>query len=37
MRLKRAAEAAFLLDEEMSKIRIEIQEAQATFLKKKRT
>ncbi|WP_409304673.1 GTP pyrophosphokinase family protein [Peribacillus sp. SCS-155] len=34
-RLKRAAEAAFLLDEEMSKIRIEIQEAQRLFSRKK--
>ena len=34
-RLKRAAEAAFLLDEEMSQIRLEIQEAQFTLLKKK--
>lgn len=33
-RLKRAAEAAFLLDEEMSIIRGEIQEAQAVFSKK---
>ena len=34
-RLVRAAEAAYLLDEEMSKIRGEIQEAQAFFLRKK--
>jgi putative GTP pyrophosphokinase len=34
-RLQRAAEAAFLLDEEMSQIREEIQEAQAFFTKKK--
>ncbi|WP_153124956.1 GTP pyrophosphokinase [Peribacillus tepidiphilus] len=34
LRLKRAAEAAFLLDEEMSKIRFEIQEAQRVFLRK---
>nr|WP_036833214.1 GTP pyrophosphokinase family protein [Pontibacillus litoralis] len=33
-RLKKAAEAAFLLDEEMSKIRNEIQEAQAVFRNK---
>jgi putative GTP pyrophosphokinase len=33
-RLKRTAEAAFLLDEEMSLIRGEIQEAQAIFSKK---
>jgi len=33
-RLQRAAEAAFLLDEEMSLIRGEIQEAQAEFSKK---
>jgi len=33
-RLQRAAEAAFLLDEEMSLIRGEIQEAQAVFSKK---
>jgi len=33
-RLKRAAEAAFLLDEEMSLIRGEIQDAQAIFSKK---
>ncbi|KGP74344.1 GTP pyrophosphokinase [Pontibacillus yanchengensis] len=33
-RLKKAAEAAFQLDEEMSKIRNEIQEAQAIFRKK---
>lgn len=33
-RLQRAAEAAFLLDEEMSKIRGEIQEAQAIFSRK---
>lgn len=35
MRLQRAAEAAFQLDEEMSQIREEIQEAQAFFTKKK--
>lgn len=35
VRLKRAAEAAFLLDEEMSQIRLEIQEAQRLFLRKK--
>lgn len=35
MRLKRASEAAFSLDEEMSKIRDEIQEAQAFFSRKK--
>jgi len=35
MRLQRAAEAAFRLDEEMSQIREEIQEAQAFFTKKK--
>lgn len=35
MRLKRAAEAAFQLDEEMSIIRGEIQEAQAFFSSKK--
>ncbi|QPC46086.1 GTP pyrophosphokinase [Mangrovibacillus cuniculi] len=34
-RLERAAEAAFQLDEEMSEIREEIQEAQAIFTKKK--
>lgn len=34
-RLKRAAEAAFLLDEEMSQIRLEIQEAQQLFSRKK--
>lgn len=34
-RLKRAAEASFLLDEEMSKIRGEIQEAQQFFTKNK--
>ena len=33
-RLQRAAEAAYLLDEEMSKIRFEIQEAQAAFSRK---
>jgi len=33
-RLQRAAEAAYLLDEEMSKIRFEIQEAQAVFSRK---
>lgn len=31
IRLQRAAEAAFQLDEEMSKIRVEIQEAQQLF------
>lgn len=31
LRLKRAAEAAFLLDAEMSQIRTEIQEAQRLF------
>ncbi|MBL5766804.1 GTP pyrophosphokinase family protein [Bacillus sporothermodurans] len=35
MRLQRAAEAAFLLDEEMSEIREEIQEAQVFFTKNK--
>lgn len=35
LRLQRAAEAAFRLDEEMSLIRDEIQEAQAFFTKKK--
>ncbi|AIE59358.1 GTP pyrophosphokinase [Bacillus methanolicus] len=35
IRLQRAAEAAFLLDEEMSQIRGEIQEAQAFFTRKK--
>ncbi|WML51650.1 GTP pyrophosphokinase family protein [Neobacillus sp. PS3-12] len=35
MRLQRAAEAAFRLDEEMSLIRGEIQEAQAFFTQKK--
>jgi len=35
MRLKRAAEAAFRLDEEMSEIREEIQEAQMYFSKNK--
>lgn len=34
-RLQRAAEAAFLLDEEMSEIRLEIQEAQRFFSRKK--
>ncbi|MEN1967215.1 GTP pyrophosphokinase family protein [Lentibacillus sp. N15] len=33
-RLKRAAEAAFKLDEEMSKIKNEVQEAQAAFHRK---
>lgn len=33
-RLHRAAEAAYLLDEEMSEIKYEIREAQACFLKK---
>ncbi|EGL83584.1 RelA/SpoT domain protein [Caldalkalibacillus thermarum TA2.A1] len=33
-RLQRAAEASFLLDEEMSKIKDEIQEAQKAFAKK---
>lgn len=37
MRLQRAAEAAFRLDEEMSLIRGEIQEAQAFFSLKKET
>ena len=37
LRLKRAAEAAFLLDEEMSQIRLEIQEAQRLFFSKKGT
>ncbi|SFA78414.1 MULTISPECIES: GTP pyrophosphokinase family protein [unclassified Bacillus (in: firmicutes)] len=37
MRLKSAAEAAFRLDEEMSTIRGEIQEAQAFFTRKKET
>ncbi|MCG6171692.1 GTP pyrophosphokinase family protein, partial [Anoxybacillus sp. LAT_11] len=31
---QRAAEAAYRLDEEMSKIRFEIQEAQAAFSRK---
>ncbi|RSK48671.1 GTP pyrophosphokinase [Bacillus canaveralius] len=35
MRLQRAAEAAFRLDEEMSQIRGEIQDAQAFFSRKK--
>ncbi|OIK11123.1 GTP pyrophosphokinase [Peribacillus sp. B-H-3] len=35
IRLKRASEAAFLLDEEMSEIRLEIQEAQRLFSRKK--
>ncbi|WP_325048702.1 GTP pyrophosphokinase [Peribacillus glennii] len=35
VRLQRAAEAAFSLDEEMSKIRLEIQEAQRIFSRKK--
>jgi putative GTP pyrophosphokinase len=35
LRLKRAAEAAYLLDEEMSQIRLEIQEAQRIFSRKK--
>ncbi|WP_110929104.1 GTP pyrophosphokinase [Bacillus massiliglaciei] len=35
MKLQRAAEAAFLLDEEMSLIRTEIQEAQRLFSRKK--
>ena len=35
MRLQRASEAAFRLDEEMSLIRGEIQEAQAFFSRKK--
>ena len=34
LRLKRAAEAAFKLDEEMSKIRAEVQEAQRIFHRK---
>ncbi|CAH0344498.1 GTP pyrophosphokinase family protein [Bacillus sp. CECT 9360] len=37
IRLKRAAEAASLLDEEMSQIRLEIQEAQRIFSRKKET
>ncbi len=37
VRLQRAAEAAYLLDEEMSSIRIEIQEAQKVFLRKQET
>lgn len=37
LRLQRAAEAAFRLDEEMSLIRGEIQEAQAFFTRKKET
>jgi putative GTP pyrophosphokinase len=37
VRLLRAAEAAFQLDEEMSQIRGEIQEAQAFFTRKKET
>ena len=36
VRLKRAAEAAFQLDEEMSQIREEIQEAQHLFSNSKR-
>lgn len=36
VRLKRAAEAAFQLDEEMSQIREEIQEAQHLFSHNKR-
>ncbi len=36
-RLKLAAEAAFMLDEEMSKIRDEVQEAQRIFHKKNKT
>lgn len=35
-RLQRAAEASFLLDEEMSKIKEEIQEAQKEFARKQR-
>lgn len=35
-RLQRSAEAAFLLDEEMSKIKDEVQEAQRAFAKKAR-
>src|SRR5699024_2156616 len=35
-RLKRAAEASFMLDEEMSKIREEIQDAQQYFTDRKR-
>lgn len=35
VRLKRAAEAAYLLDEEMSEIALEIQEAQRVFSRKK--
>lgn len=35
LRLKRAAEAAYLLDEEMSEIALEIQEAQRVFSRKK--
>jgi putative GTP pyrophosphokinase len=35
-RLQRAAEASFLLDEEMSKIKEEIQEAQKAFARKQR-
>ncbi|CAG9612847.1 GTP pyrophosphokinase YjbM [Bacillus rhizoplanae] len=34
VRLQRAAEAAYLLDEEMSSIRLEIKEAQKIFLRK---
>jgi len=37
LRLQRAAEAAFRLDEEMSQIKVEIQEAQAVFSRKKET
>ena len=37
IRLQRAAEAAFLLDEEMSSIRLEIQEAQKAFSRKQET
>ena len=37
LRLQRAAEAAYLLDEEMSQIRFEIQEAQAAFSRKQET
>jgi putative GTP pyrophosphokinase len=37
IRLKRSAEAAFLLDEEMSKIRGEIRDAQVIFSRKTET
>ncbi|MDR4156783.1 GTP pyrophosphokinase family protein, partial [Bacillus cereus] len=37
IRLQRSAEAASLLDEEMSSIRLEIQEAQKAFSRKQET